>query len=473
MEIAITAQIQKYRNTYISIIKEKRREVSMNIKQIKENKIRMILQFSIPSIIAMLLQTVITITDGYFTGNYVGQNALAAINLGLPILYFYLGTGLCIGVGGSVISGRMLGANERKKSSEVFSQTVVAALIICVAISVIVFLLFTPILKILRADGNLSFYFTEYYRIMLFTYPLMVIGTIFGMFIRVDGKPQICMLVSLAGCILNGALDFFLVDIMRFGIQGSAVASLIVQLLTVLVQMFYFISRKTGIGFRKFSFDREINKEMILNGSSEFIGEMASAISMFMFNYVLMKYVGAEGVAAFTILGFVVYGYSMICIGFGQGISPLVSRCWGAKEKETAYDFRKTTNKMLFMIGLIIAIAFFVAGKQYAGLFGCNNKVADMVATGFKIYAVTFLTMGYNVVNSMYFTSCGDAGSSAIISTLRGIVFLLGFTLVFPAILGMTGVWLTAPCSETLTAIIAVFLIRKQTGKRKCGELNG
>ena len=104
----------------------------MDIKQIKENKIRMILQFSIPSIIAMLLQTVITITDGYFTGNYVGQNALAAINLGLPILYFYLGTGLCIGVGGSVISGRMLGANERKKSSEVFSQTVVAALITCV-----------------------------------------------------------------------------------------------------------------------------------------------------------------------------------------------------------------------------------------------------------------------------------------------------------------------------------------------------
>ena len=102
---------------------------------------------------------------------------------------------------------------------------------------------------------------------------------------------------------------------------------------------------------------------------------------------------------------------------------------------------------MLFMIGLIIAIAFFVAGKQYAGLFGCNNKVADMVATGFKIYAVTFLTMGYNVVNSMYFTRCGDAG--------------------------LTGVWRTAPCSETLTAIIAVFLIRKQTGKRKCGELNG
>lgn len=127
----------------------------MDMKQIKENKIGMILKFSIPSIIAMLLQTVITITDGYFTGNYVGQDALAAINLGLPILYFYLGTGLCIGVGGSVISGRLLGADERKKSSEVFSQTIVTAVLVCAAISIIVFLLFTPILTILRADGHL------------------------------------------------------------------------------------------------------------------------------------------------------------------------------------------------------------------------------------------------------------------------------------------------------------------------------
>ena len=99
----------------------------MNMKQIKDNKLKMILGFSIPSIIAMLLQTIITITDGYFTGNYVGENALAAINLGLPILYFYLGAGLCIGVGGSVISGRLLGAKEKQKASEVFSQTLMTA----------------------------------------------------------------------------------------------------------------------------------------------------------------------------------------------------------------------------------------------------------------------------------------------------------------------------------------------------------
>lgn len=444
----------------------------MDMKQIKENKIGMILKFSIPSIIAMLLQTVITITDGYFTGNYVGQDALAAINLGLPILYFYLGTGLCIGVGGSVISGRLLGADERKKSSEVFSQTIVTAVLVCAAISIIVFLLFTPILTILRADGHLSVYFTEYYRIMLFTYPLMVIGTIFGMFIRTDGKPQICMLVSILGCVLNGILDYIFVGVMGQGIQGSAAASLMVQFLTVLVQMLYFLGRRAGITFKRFSFDKRINREIIFNGFSEFIGEMASAISMFVYNYVLMKYVGAEGVAAFTILGFVVYGYSMICIGFGQGLSPLVSICWGAKEKETAVSLRKSTNKILFVIGLITAVVFLTTGKVYACFFGCSNGVADMVVSGFQIYAVTFLVMGYDVVNSMYFTSCGDAKSSAIISALRGIVLLLGFTLILPAILGMTGVWLSAPCSETLTAVVAVFLIKKQTSELRKGGMD-
>ena len=306
----------------------------------------------------------------------------------------------------------------------------------------------------------------------MFTYPLMVLGTILGMFIRVNGKPQLCMLVSIAGCILNVVLDYMFVARMELGVKGSAIGSLLVQLVTVLAQLMFFFLPDTIVRFRRFVFDRAIGKEMILNGSSEFIGEMASAISMFAFNYVLMKYVGADGVAAFTILGFVVYGYSMVCIGFGQGISPIVSICWGAKEKETATKIRSITNRILLAIGTLTALSFFVAGKRYAEIFGCSNSIADMVATGFRIYAITFLAMGYDVTGSMYFTSCGDAKSSAIISSLRGIVLLLAFILIFPAIFGMNGVWMASPCAETLTAIVTFVLIRRQVRKNK-EEENG
>ena len=433
----------------------------MDIREIKGNKLRTILQFSVPSIIAMLLQTAITITDGYFTGNYVGENALAAINLGLPILYFYLGVGLCVGVGGTVICGRLLGAEEKHKASEVFSQTVVTAGVICILTSIAVFLLFSPILKVLRADGELSGFFTQYYRIMLFTYPLIVVGTILGMFLRVDGKPQICMLVGILSCVLNAVLDFLFVGRLSMGVQGSAIASLIVQIIGDCVSLAWFLRSSGSIGFRRFRFDKAVSRETLLNGSSEFIGEMASAISMFAFNYVLMKYVGTEGVAAFTILGFAVYGYSMVAIGFGQGLTPLVSVCWGAKEQRTAMELRGMTNRILFTIGLLFAVFFFIFGKRYAGMFGCSDHIADMVSAGFRIYAVTFLFMGYDVINSMYFTSCGDAFSSALISSLRGIVLLLGFTFLFSALWGMTGVWLAAPATEVLTTMVSAWLITK------------
>ncbi|MCI5597632.1 MAG: MATE family efflux transporter [Lachnospiraceae bacterium] len=434
----------------------------MDMNQIRENKLKSILQFSIPSIIAMLLETAITITDAYFTGNYVGEDALAAINLGLPILYFYLGIGLCVGVGGTVICGRLLGAKEKRKASEIFSQTIVTAAVICIAASIVILGLFTPILKVLRADGNLSVYFIGYYKIMLFTYPLMIIGTIFGMFIRIDGKPQACMIVSIISCILNAFLDYVLVGRFAMGVQGSAIASLIVQLIAVIVQFMYFTRPSLGIGFRRYRFDKAANKETLFNGSSEFIGEMASAISMFAFNYVLMKYVGTEGVAAFTILGFAVYGYSMIAIGFGQGLTSLVSICWGAKERKTAMQLRMITNRILFGIGTLFAVFFFLSGRKYAGIFGCSSGVMEMVSTGFRFYAVTFLIMGYDVINSMYFTSCGDAFSSALISSLRGIILLLAFTFIFPAIWGMTGVWMVAPATEILTALVSIWLIAKQ-----------
>lgn len=434
----------------------------MDVTQIKKNKLKTILQFSVPSIIAMLLETVITITDGYFTGNYVGENALAAINLGLPILYFYLGVGLCVGVGGTVICGKLLGAKDMAKASAVFTQTMVTATLVCAVTSLGVLLLFSPILKVLGAEGELSVSFTQYYRIMLGCYPLMVMGSVLGMFIRIDGKPQMCMIVSIASCVLNAGLDYLLVGRFALGVQGSAIASLAVQVIAVLVQAVYFLGTSHSIRFRRYRFDRAVIRETILNGSSEFIGEMASAISMFAFNYVLMKYVGASGVAAFTILGFAVYGYSMIAIGFWQGLTSLVSTCWGAKERETAMGLRKITNQILFGIGALFAGFFLLLGKRYAGLFGCSSGVADMVSTGFRFYAVTFLIMGYDVTNSMYFTSCGDALNSAILSSLRGIVLLLAFIFLFPAIWGMTGVWMAAPATEALTAIVSFFLLRKQ-----------
>ena len=433
----------------------------MDITIIKNNKVKVILSYAIPSIISMLLTTLITITDGIFTGNIVGEEALAAINLGLPILYLFLGLGLCLGVGGSVVAGQLLGAENEKRASEVFTQTIVCTLIICTITSIVVFALFSPILNILRAEGNLAVYFTKYYQIMLFAYPFMVLSTTLGIFIRLDGKPQFFMFVSILNALLNGILDYILMVKFNMGVTGSAYASLFVQILSCILELLYFFKSRAGLKIKTYKYDKMLTKQMLFNGSSEFIGEMASAISMFSFNYVLMRYVGKEGVAAFTTLGFAVYCFSMIAIGFGQGMCPLISIIQGAKDFSLSIDIRKITNKIVTCVGLIFAISFIFLGRDYASLFGLSITTSNMVIEGFYFMSISFLLMGYNVISSMYFTSCGDAKSSAIISSLRGIVLLLLFTYLFPYFWGLRGIWAATPMTELLTAIVTTYLILK------------
>lgn len=435
----------------------------MDIATIKNNKIKVILSYAIPSIISMLLTTTITITDGLFTGNIIGEEALASINLGLPILYLFLGLGLCLGVGGSVIAGQLLGAKNEKKASEVFTQTIVSTLIICTITSIVIFTFFSPILKLLKAEGNLAVYFTKYYQIMLFAYPFMVLSTTLGIFIRQDGKPQFCMVVSILNALLNCILDYILMAKFNMGLAGCAYASLFVQIISCLLELLYFTKGSVSLKIKPYKYDKILGRQMLFNGSSEFIGEMASALSMFSFNYVLMRYVGKEGVAAFTILGFAIYCFSMIAIGFGQGMCPIISIIQGGKDYCLSISIRNITNKIVTCIGFIFAISFTIFKSNYASLFGISATTSKMVVEGFYFMSITFILMGYNVISSMYFTSCGDAKSSAIISSLRGIILLLLFTYIFPYFWGLKGIWAAAPMTEIVTAIVTAYLILKHS----------
>lgn len=256
----------------------------MDIRFLKEHKTKALLSFAIPSIISMLLETVIYY--GRLVYRELCRRKCSGSNQsGIAGAVFFLGVGLCIGVGESVICGKLLGAEDHETARKVFSQTIITALIVSIGASLLFALLLTPILKILHADDELTGYFIEYYRIMLLAYPLMIISTILGMFICVDGKPQFCMLVSIIGCVLNAVLDYIMVASLKMDIRGSAAATLFVQIVTAALQIVYFFGKGRDIRFCRFRFDRDMNRDTLFNGFSEFIGDMASAISMFAFNF--------------------------------------------------------------------------------------------------------------------------------------------------------------------------------------------
>lgn len=434
----------------------------MNLESIQNNKIKTILQFSIPSIIAMVLTSLITVVDGFFIGNYVGKEVLAAVNLGLPIVYLYLAVGLMVSVGGVAIAGMLLGSRDIKKCNSVFNQTICTAMVSTVLLSIIILPCIDSMLQLLNADIQVAGFFKDYYGIMLLEFPIMVINASFGMFIRGEGKPQYFMQVNILNVLLNILLDYLFVRWFSWGVKGVAVASLLSALVTLLCIFYFFIKKSRVYKFHRFTFSSKVLSRTLFNGSSEFVGEMSMSISMFAYNYVILKNIGVDGVTAFTIVGYIAYIFSMVIIGFGQGASTLISFTYGAKEYFLAISLRKITNFMVLVTGVVVFFLVLVGSKWYSSLFVKSEVVEQMVHSGGIIYAVSFLFSGINTISSFYFTSIGKAKESAIISSSRGLVILLICIFTLPPLLGMTGVWLVAPITEVLTLLLSLFFIVKE-----------
>ncbi|MCI9618972.1 MAG: MATE family efflux transporter [Dorea sp.] len=436
----------------------------MDLVQMKQNTAKMILRFAIPAIISMILTSLITIADGFFIGNYVGKEGIAAVNLGLPIIYLYLGVGLMVSIGGVAIAGMALGSGDMHTSNQVFRQTILTTLVLSALISCTMIFCFQPMMKILHADGRVCGYFKDYYQIMLLELPVMVVNSSFGMFIRGEGNPEYFMKVSVLNVALNILLDYVFADRMHMGVVGIAVASLLAALASLCCILYFFVRKAKVYRLGRFHFSVRICVQAILNGSSEFIGEMSTGIAMFAYNFVIMRRIGADGVTAFTIVGYVAYAFSMVIVGFGQGASPLISFAYGAKEKLLAADIRKRTNRYVFGSGAAVFLLMAAGMEWYSGIFVQNENVEEMVRSGMLIFMLSFFFSGVNSITSFYFTATGRAFESAVISALRGLIVLLICIFTLPYLFGMTGVWMAAPVTEAVTLGVTVFFLHFRDG---------
>lgn len=434
----------------------------MNLEKIQHQTKELILQYSIPSIIAMLLTSFVTIVDGLFISNYVGKEALSSIHLGLPLLYLFLGVSIMIGVGGVSMAGHALGNQNHKRGIDLFNQTYWTGFITIVMLALLSQMLIEPIITLFNIDLSLSNYFLDYYHIIIWIYPLMMMNIINGMFIRAEGKPQFFMMISLLMNIINIGLDYYLIARLGLGVTGAATASGI-SIAVGFLLMHVFIFKGTAIfKFKRFTFSKEDFKMTFLNGSSELIGQLSLSITNFLFNAVVLAQIGITGVAALTLVGYTGYIFDMIVVGFGQGTSPIISFCHGANEKSLCLKVRTVTVKIVTIVGGLFYFLLALTGRKYAGIFTQDLDLINFVTTGLHIFTISFLLIGYNVLSSFFFTATGRPKESAIISSARGLVIISIAIFIFPTIFGVVGIWMVGPITEILTALIVIKFIKQE-----------
>jgi len=439
----------------------------MNLESIRNQTNKMILTYSVPAIIAMLLTSLVTIVDGLFITNLVGKEALSGIHLGLPILYVFLGISIMIGVGGVTIAGKELGKGNANKSVNVFNQTFWTTALSVTLLSTLSLLLLNPVLEGFKVQQVLQTYMKDYYGIILWVYPFMMMNVVSGMFIRAEGQPHIFMLVTLIINVLNVVLDYVFILKLEMGVGGAASASGISILLGFILMNGYFVKFSKVFKFSRFKFSKPVAKMTVLNGSSELIGQLSFSITNFLFNAVVLKEIGVIGLAATSLVGYSGYMFNMIVIGFGQGTGPMISYCTGAKELGLSMQIRKHTLRIVTGVAIVFWLLLTLLSKPYANAFTDDLQLIALIVMGLRIYAIAFGLISYNVLNSFYFTSMGYPKESAIISSSRGLIVLSIAIMILPKVLGILGVWLVAPVTELITAFIVYYFIRKLRSSRE------
>ena len=417
------------------------------------------LNYLVPSILTMIFLSFYTTIDGFFVSKYAGSHALAGINIVIPVTCVIFGVSVMLATGAGAIIGERLGQKKEQEANEIFSFITLVLLIFSIVFTIAGIVFLKPICIFLGSSPLLLKHVLPYaFVIFIGTIP-MSFKLFFEYLVRTDGKAKIGLVMSLVGLVLNVVLDYIFVALLHLGTFGAAWGTLLSIFVSMLIGFVYFL-KYSHIKFCKPKLNWSVLLKSCTNGSSEMLTEMSTGITTFLFNLIIMKFFGEDGIAAVTIIMYIYYFFISFYMGIAVATAPVISYNVGAGNEE---KIRETTHYSFITIAitslLILAISL-LCGQQIIHLFSKGGNVFALTWEGLKLFSPVFLFIGLNVFLSGYFTALGNGFISALISSLRSLIFVVLFILLLPHFLGAAGVWMTMPLAEALTIFIAVYLYR-------------
>lgn len=438
----------------------------MNVTKDKISSI--FFQYSIPSVLGMLAISSASIVDGFFIGNYVGDSGLAAINISLPIFSFLFGFALMLAIGSSVVSGKLIGEGNMNHASLIFSKTIVSITLFSFLTSSVLFLNIETLLHLFGADENLTKIAIEYLSVILIFIPFLMIGVVLDYFVRVDNRPNLAFIALLFSALINVLLDWFMIVYLQKGIFGAALATGISQLTLLFILFPHFFSKRATIGFVKPSGSYTQILKATYNGASEFVNEISIGITTLIFNYVMIKKFGIEGIAAFTVINYLLLIGIMISFGISDSLQPIISKNFGAKEHKRIEEFLKLAFRATSLVGVIMIVLLLLVPETLANIFleDSNDKTKQIVLSFAAFIWIAFLFNGRNLVISAYLTAIHKPLASMVIALSRSFLFPVLFIVTLPFLFDKNGILMAIPMAEAVTFIIAMSLFRKFSPKK-------
>lgn len=408
----------------------------------KEVQFGKLLKFIIPTYLTSLFNTVYTIIDGIFVSAYVGTNALAAINIVYPIVNVLTGIALVFATGGSAVAALHIGGNRKEEANHAFSVSSVAAVLLSCLISLIVLTNLSTILSLLGATDVTIAGCKTYALWWLWATPVVIGKELFTYFIRVDGSPAYSFVTALSGGVLNIVLDYVLVGRMHMGI-------------------YYFARKYKALSFTLHGLSAGLALRSMVNGASEFVDQLAIAITTIVFNRTALAFAGEDGVAAVSIIMYLQFLFIGVYFGFSMGMAPPLSYAYGDRKIDVCRKLEQYAHRFFAIAPLVIyALTYFLAPVGVSCFANTASPVFPIAVSGMRIYGLGFLFSGINIYAAVRMMAYRKGYFSGLITFLRSFALLLLFLTVLPQKFGLTGVWLAVPAAEVLTLLVAVWFLR-------------
>ena len=416
-----------------------------------------LLRFAFPTIVMMVFMGLYTIVDTIFVARFVSTDALSAINIVCPVINLTVGLGTMIAAGGSAVVSRKMGAGLEQEAKEDFTLLVLAAAGVGAAILICGTLWLNHILLSQGASERLLPYCRDYLGLLLLFLPANVIQTVYANLFVTAGKPGLGFGLSVLAGLANILLDYVFIVPGGMEIRGAALGTGLGYLIPAAAGTVFFFRNRGALSFVKPRWRGALLTESCLNGSSEMVGQLAAALTTFLFNLTMMERLGEDGVAAVTIMIYSQFLLNTLFIGFSMGVAPVIGFHYGSGNQEQQRKILSICIRFLTAASLLIFALSVSGGSLVVRMFTPDaSRVYEIAAAGFPVFSVSFLFCGFNIFISALFTALSNGKVSAVLSFLRTFGLLCGGILLLPRLFGITGVWMAVPMAERIMFFISL-----------------
>ncbi|CAA0083226.1 Multidrug export protein MepA [BD1-7 clade bacterium] len=427
------------------------------------NVTRRFFSYAVPTVLGMLAMSSAGIVDGMFLGNFVGANAIAAVNIVLPVFSLMMGLTLMVNVGSTVIAGELLGRNESQAASRIFSQTLVLVTLLAVIFVTAIMFALEPVIRLLGANEQLVGITAQYLRIIMLSMPAYMLGICLYYFVRLDGRPKLASVALLVSALVNIVLDALLVGWLQWGIEGAAYATAASYVILAAVLVMHFIAGKGQLRWCSPMGGWRRTIAASGNGLSEFVNELSVGATTLIFNWVMVERFGTQGVAAFAVVNYIVWISMMILFGVSDSLPPMMSKNFGAGRIDRVRSLLRVGLVTVSTIGVLVIVVLLIVPEALVDIFLKDDAVTTrQIALEFiHWYWPAFLFSGAAICISAYLTALQKPLPSAAIAISRSFILPCVFVATLPLVWGNTGVFLAIPLAEACTFILAIVLMMR------------